>query len=302
MNLRQAHYIRTIASEGSMTTAARKLYVSQPSLSQMVRQLEQELGVTLFDRSTQPLKLTYAGERCLKYAVTILNAEQQLLDEMQQIRNEQSGVLRLGISVQRGMQVLAPILPRFNAEYPLVKIKLTEVGSARLESLLLDNEIDLALAATESSDPRITYRLLENEQIGILTGKNAALVSRIPDGTPVSLFDIGDDPFVCLREGHSLRVVQDQLFRQNGLSPKILLETNSLEVAKRTALFTGALMLCSNIYVDEMVRLHGAFYPLKDYVNTRHFYACTRAGESIPGFAEALIRIVIQYLRENLTA
>ena len=62
MNIKQAQYIQTIASEGSITAAAKKLYISQPSLSQMVRQVEKELGVTLFDRTSLPLRLTYAGE------------------------------------------------------------------------------------------------------------------------------------------------------------------------------------------------------------------------------------------------
>ena len=65
MNIKQAQYIQTIASEGSITAAAKKLYISQPSLSQMVRQVEKELGVTLFDRTSLPLRLTYAGEKYL---------------------------------------------------------------------------------------------------------------------------------------------------------------------------------------------------------------------------------------------
>ena len=61
MNLKQAHYIRTIAQEGSITAAAKKLYISQPSLSQMLKQVEAELGVSLFDRSVSPFRPTFAG-------------------------------------------------------------------------------------------------------------------------------------------------------------------------------------------------------------------------------------------------
>ena len=65
MNLKQARYIQTIAQEGSITAAARKLYISQPSLSQMLKQVEAELGAALFDRSVSPVHLTLAGEACL---------------------------------------------------------------------------------------------------------------------------------------------------------------------------------------------------------------------------------------------
>ena len=78
MNLKQARYICAIAREGSITAAAKKLYVSQPSLSQMLKQVEGELGVALFDRSVSPFQLTYAGEKYLQAANNILAANERL--------------------------------------------------------------------------------------------------------------------------------------------------------------------------------------------------------------------------------
>jgi len=72
MNLKQAHYIKTIAECGGITAAAKKLYVSQPSLSQMLRHVEEELGVEIFDRSIAPFHLTYAGEKYLHAAQIML--------------------------------------------------------------------------------------------------------------------------------------------------------------------------------------------------------------------------------------
>ena len=77
MNFKQASYIRTIVQEGSISAAARKLYISQPSLSQMVRQAESEYGVQLFDRSVFPLRLTFAGERYLEAANQILTVNER---------------------------------------------------------------------------------------------------------------------------------------------------------------------------------------------------------------------------------
>lgn len=299
MNLKQAHYIRTIAQEGSITTAARKLYVSQPSLSQMVRQIENELGVTLFDRNATPLRLTYAGEKCLECANAMLNASRRLEDQIQEIRRENSGKLRLGISVQRAMQVLPVALSWFAMQYPGVAIELKEAGSAKLEELLLQGEIDLALAAIDSVDARLSYVLIEKESIGILAGKGSALAARFAEGTPVALEAAADDSFISLKEGHSIRVVQDSLFRQSGMAPRILIETDSLEVGRRVALANGACMLCSEIYVDEYVRRLGAFYPLRDYENDRHFYACYRKDERLPRYAEGFVQIVTQMLSQK---
>ena len=299
MNLKQALYIRTIAEEGNITAAAKKLYVSQPSLSQMVRQIEGEYGVTLFDRTVSPLRLTYAGEKYLQAANAILAANDRLENELREIRQENSGLLRLGISVQRALQILSVALPWFTMQFPKVSVDLREEGSARLEKLLEDGEIDLALAAIESVSPRLSYTLIEKEIIGVLAGRAADIAQQVPPGTPITLGMIREDAFVSLKPGHSVRVVQDALFRAEGLRPQILLETDSLEVAKRVAIQAGACMLCSDIFVDEYARRGGVFYPLKDYENRRHLYACWRKGEKLPRYAEGFIQIVSRILDKN---
>ena len=299
MNLKQANYIRTIVREGSISAAARKLFVSQPSLSQMVRQVEAEYGVALFDRSVSPLRLTFAGERYLEAANQILTANERMENELTEIRQENSGLLRLGLSVQRGMQVLPEALPWFAMQYPRVTVKLTEEGSARLEELVEAGQIDLALAAIESTSPRLSYTLIEKETVGILAGKGSSLAEKLPNGTPVTLDAAREDSFVSLKSGHSLRVVQHKVFPERGLRPHSLLDTDSLAIAKQFALKAGACMLCSDIFVDESVRRYGAFFPLRDYENHRHFYACSRKDEKLPRYAEDFIKIVSRVLNKN---
>jgi len=302
MNLKQALYIQTVAREGSVTAAAKKLYVSQPSLSQMIRQVEGEYGVTLFDRTVSPLRLTYAGEKYLQAANAMLTLNERLENELREIRQENSGLLRLGISVQRAIQILPVALPWFVMQYPKVSVDLREEGSAKLEELLENGEIDLALAAIESVSPSLSYTLIEEEVIGVLAGKNAAIAQQIPPGTPISVSMIREDAFVSLKPGHSVRVVQDAIFRAGGMKPTILLETDSLEVAKRVALQAGACMLCSDIFVDDYARRAGVFFPLMDYENKRHLYACWRKGEKLPRYAEGFIRIVGRILDKNTAA
>ena len=299
MNIKHASYIRAIVQEGSITAAARKLYISQPALSQVLRQVESELGVTLLDRGASPFQLTYAGEKYLQAADAIVAAKERLETQLREIRQESSGRLRLGISVQRAIQILPHVLPRFVQQYPEVDIELTESGSARLEEMVRQGKVDLALAAIDSASPHLVYELIEREVIGILAGKGSKLYGNFPDGTEVALAAAQEDNFISLKPGHSVRVVQDMLFRQSEKVPHVLLETDSLEVAKRVALETGACMLCSNIFVDEAVRRQGGFYPLQDYENHRHFYACTRKGERLPRFAADFIRIVAEVLDQG---
>ncbi len=300
MNLKQALYIKTIAECGSITQAARLLYVSQPSLSQMLRHVEEELGLSIFDRSVSPFRLTYAGERYLHAANIMLAANEQLERQLKEIRNEDSGRLRLGISVSRGMQVLPLVIPVFQEKYPNVVLELTECGSAALEDELLQGRIDLALAALESTGNSLCYELIERETIGILAGHNSVIARRLPSGTAVTIDDAKDDQFVALCQGHSSRVVQDVLFRHAGIQPKILLETDSLEIGKRVTLAADACMILPNIYIDAYVAdNHGEFFPLTGVEHNRHFYACYRKDAFMPKYARDFIRIVIKALQNR---
>lgn len=297
MNLKQAQYIKTIAECGNITAAAKKLFVSQPSLSQMLRQLEQEIGMPIFDRSTSPLRLTYAGEKYLYAAERILAVNSELENQLREIRQEHSGRLRLGISVTRAMQVMPLVLPVFAGQYPNVTLELTESGSATLEELLQNGSIDLALAALESTSTNLAYELIEKEAIGILAGRDSATAKRFLSGTPLFLESAQGDSFVYLTKGHSARIIQDKLFRRYGFAPHILLETDSLEVGRRVALEAGACMILSNIYVDDYVRQRrGEFFPLKDYENHRHFYACYRKDEFVPRYVRDFIQITSRAL------
>ncbi len=258
----------------------------------MLRQVEQEIGLPLFDRSVSPLRLSYAGEKYIQAAERMLAANEELENQLREIKHENSGRLRLGISVTRAMQVMPLVLPIFLEQYPNVKLELTESGSGNLENLLLEGKIDLALAALESTSTSLIYELIERETTGILAGRDAALCKRFPDGTPIALSDARGDSFVALTHSHSARIVQDKLFRRFDFTPHILLETDSLEVGRRVALSAGACMLLPDIYVDDYVRRsQGKFFPLSGYENHRHFYACRRKDEFLPRYVRDFISI-----------
>ena len=300
MNMKQALYFQTIAQYGTITAAAKQLYISQPSLSQTLRQIEDEVGTPLFDRSTSPFHLTYAGERYLKAVEAMLDIETRLKEEIESIRRDDGGRLRLGISVTRAMQVLPDVIPIFTKAYPNVTIELTEAASASLEGLLQKGQIDLALAALEANEANIAYELIEKESIGILAGKDSQLAQLVPSGTPISLEMVEKEAFVSLDTSHSSRIIQDRLFRRYNIRPKILLETSSLEVARRVALKSGACMVLPDVYADEFVfNSGGAFYPLKDYENHRHFYACYRNDENTKKYIRDFVSITTSVLNQT---
>ncbi len=278
MNIKHAQYMLTVLKEGSITAAAKKLYISQPSLSQMIKLVENTLGTPIFNRSTDPITLTYAGEKYIEAAKKILTINDNLIKEIEEINHEEHGTIKLGIPVQRAMQVMPYVLPRFYARYPHVKVDVRESGSANTEAAVLDGNVDLACLTTYPKHEELNYILIEEEELVLLTSRNSQLAKRIPSGTPISITEAKNEKFISSKVGHSVRDTQDRLFVTYDIQPEILMETSSIEVGKRTAIACDAVMICPINYIEMTPELHPGccVYPIQGIEQRRSFYVCHR--------------------------
>ena len=258
MNPKHAQYMLTVYQEGSITSAAKKLYVSQPSLSQMIKLVESNLATPIFNRSTDPLTLTYAGEKYIEAAQKILAINSNLEREIEEIKDEEHGKIRLGIPVQRGLKVLPAVLPRFYQDYPYVDIQIWEVGSNNTNKLLLDGTVDLACLTT------------------------------------VPKHEAKNEKFVSNKPGHSVRSIQDSLFITNNIRPRILIETSNIDIEKRVAIACGAVTICPLNYIEDSdgIGEKAFIYPLLDTGNTRNCYICHRKDLYLTKYMCDFIRLV----------
>ncbi len=296
MNVKHAQYMLTILQEGSITAAARKLYVSQPSLSQMVKLVETNLGTPIFNRNTDPITLTYAGQKYMEAARQILTINQNLAKEIREINQEDHGSIELGIPVQRAMQVMPYVMPRFLRLYPQVEVHTHEFGSATLETMVLEGTVDFACLTTFPLHEELEYILIETEELVLLTGPGSAIARRIPAGTPIDITEAKDEMFVNIKSGHSVRTTQDMLFVRKNMQPKILLETISIEVAKRTAVACNAVMICPQNYIKMTPELlpECVMYPLLDIDIRRSFYICRRKDRYLPRYMRDFIGLLTE--------
>jgi len=284
----------TIFREGSISRAAEVLYVSQPSVSQMVRKVEEELRADLFVRHTNPLVLTPAGECYMQAARAIQSVQQNLDRQLEEIRLGTRGSIRLGMPLQRSLELLPDIFPRFHARYPAVNLKLTEQGSDALETMLLNHQLDIACLTTSAKTNPLNYILVSREELVLLASKNTALAGRVEDGTPIDIREAEEEAFISLRSGHSTRITQDRLFADAHISPEILFETESVEVAKHAAGPCQAVFLCPKNYIDisPEVRKTCVVYPVVGVEQGRHFYICHRKDQYLTHYMVELIRLL----------
>lgn len=294
MNIKHAQYMLTVLQEGSITAAAKKLYISQPSLSQMIKLVENNLGTPIFNRSTDPITLTYAGEKYIEAARQILTINNNLQKEIDEINHEDHGTIKLGIPVQRAMQVLPYILPKFKEKYPFVDIQVQEHGSATTEALVLEGGVDFACLTTYPKHEELEYILVENEELVLLTSQNSDIARRIPSGTPIDITEARNETFVNIKPGHSVRTTQDRLFVQKDIQPKVLMETMSIEVGKRVAIACDAVMICPQNYIEMSPELmpQCVSYPILGIENNRNFYICHRKDRYLTKYMKDFIKML----------
>ncbi len=155
MNFSSMEYFTVLAQERSFTRAARRLHITQQSLSSHIAGMEKELGSQLLVRRV-PLELTYAGEVMLRYAAGFQKLHNEMQREFCDISQKQKGILRVGAASTRGQMILPETIALFQETYPNINVELTEGSNGELHQKLLKGTIDLAIADFSENLPDIS--------------------------------------------------------------------------------------------------------------------------------------------------
>ena len=214
--------------EGSISKAARKLFISQPSLSQCIIVQEKRLGTPLFDRTTTPITPTLAGERFLSAAKKILELQDDLKNEIADIRDHTRGRLVISTTKIRTAYLLPRILPSFTNKFPGVEILLREEMGSSIETSILSRQADVGILILPVQKPGIEFQHIFDERILLLVPSSDTTVpdssERVTDLTPFR-----EKPFILYREGQRIRSITDKIFLKAGFTPRVAFETQTAE-------------------------------------------------------------------------
>lgn len=238
-------YIKTIAEEGNISAAAKKLFMTQPALSHCLSSLEKEMGTPLFVRTPKGLNMTYAGECYYAMAIDILdiyNDYQQKLTDINQMRK---GRIRLGMTRYISAMLLPQSLPEFSSKYPNVEVWVKEGISEVLELAVRAREIDFAIIHSldemkKNTGNSIRYDLLNRDDFCIILKKGTKYADKAArmSGYSYPVLDLKlleDEPFIMETPEHRMRVAIDILLKRVNIEPRILLEVDLFETAQRLA-------------------------------------------------------------------
>lgn len=249
MNWNQLQYVITIAQEKNITRAARKLFISQPSLSLSIQSLEKETGVTLFERNHGEMVLTYAGKLFYEWAVSTLQSNRQLNLKLSDISEQKRRLIRIGISPHRSGIILPSVLEKFCQDFPACEIHILEKPTYLLKKLLENNEIDLLIDVAHPDNINYQSDLLIKEEIIIAvpdsfvekitpvyesetyaqhTVSDLASSLQIPE---MDLKQLSSFPFIMLSEDHVLGNMSRKMCEAAAFHPDIRLICSNIETA-----------------------------------------------------------------------
>ncbi|MDO4267578.1 MAG: LysR family transcriptional regulator [Eubacteriales bacterium] len=244
MTSRELLYVKTVADERSISKAARKLFMAQPSLSQSIQRIEESVGTPLFNRASSGLTLTYAGERYYHMAVQVLKIYENFELEISDINNLKTGRIHLGVTNHLGALTLSDVLPRFRQLCPFVEIFVSEENSARLERMLLSGELDFAIMHTPpepSAQPLIYYDVMDRDPFIIAMAPDHPLMKKAvkKDGYPYPVLDLRHlkkERFLMLHKEQRIRQITDEVLAKAEIpNPDVALTLRNFETAQLLA-------------------------------------------------------------------
>ncbi|MCC6762611.1 MAG: LysR family transcriptional regulator [Chitinophagaceae bacterium] len=201
MNLQQLEYIVAVDTHRHFVKAADSCFVTQATLSMMIKKLEEELGVKIFDRSKVPVIPTDVGKAIIDQARIVLKEAKQLEQVVQQQKGQLSGDLRMAIIPTLAPFLLPLFLPRFLAQYPQVKLHISEMNTELIIKQLESQQLDAAILATPLKRPTLNEQPLFYEQFVVYASPGSKLMKK----KYVLASDIDVNKLWLLEEGHCLR-------------------------------------------------------------------------------------------------
>jgi DNA-binding transcriptional LysR family regulator len=218
MDLLQLKYFQTVARLEHMTQAARHLSIAQPSLSQMIARLEEELGVSLFDRQGRHLRLNQFGKAFLWHVERMLGELEEAKQEIADMAGTERGCIALAIVIPH---ILPDLLHTFLSDYPHVSFRLFHQHSSQTVLQQLEQgEIDLGITSPPIEQPNIDWIPLMRDEIYLMVPPEHPLATR----KSIDLHEVEHEPFISLKPGHTMRTLTDSFCQQAGFTPRVAFE------------------------------------------------------------------------------
>ena len=304
--------IYTVYEERSFSRAAQRLFISQPSLSSMIRRIEEEIGTPLFDRSCKPIRMTEAGMEYIRATETIRHAEQAFANYVDAENELLTGSLSLGSSQLMSTLVLPKYLSAFMARYPQIQLDFVDDNSTALKNLISSGRLDLIVDNQQLEPELFEQRLLWTETlllavpVSFLRGDEglalreediAANVHLAAETPAAALSSFSELPFILMTRDNETRQRSDAIFRQSGFHPRTILEVDRLETLYTFVELGSAASLVSDTLVKHLRHHSGSvrFFRLQSPHTQRDIYISYKRNRYYSRAMETMIDLLTSH-------
>lgn len=311
------YYVYAVYKEKSFTRAAQKLFISQPSLSAAIKNVETEIGAALFDRSGAEITLTKVGEVYIQTAEKILQLEDEFTRKMQDIYDLQTGELTVGGTNYLSSFVLPRIIKRFSLLYPKIEVTLVEANSLHLQEMVEKGEIDVIIDSFGNTMDTYQGYALTNEKILLCVPKDRAIndelkayqlsAEDVKNGKcefekirSVEIERFAGEEFVLLKSGNDMYNRAASLFERAGMKPKVAFSVDQLNISY--ALACSGMGSC--FVTDTLIRFgdlpkNVCLYNVGGATFTRRLYVAHKKNKYCSKTMEKFIQVAQEELGER---
>ncbi|MBN3856297.1 LysR family transcriptional regulator [Paraburkholderia sp. Ac-20340] len=223
MDVRQLRYFVNIVDYGSLGKAAEKLFVAQPSLSQQIAKLEDDLGVPLLVRSPQGVKPTASGQALYRHARLVLHQMEQLRQEVREGAGAESGTVAIGLPTTMASVLAMPVFERVRERFPGIRLQFFESMSGYLNELLANGRLDLAILFRDTPTPGISALPVLDEELYVMGEPGVPARART-----CTLASLADVPLVAPGVANGLRLLIERTFAREQVPLNIIADIDSL--------------------------------------------------------------------------
>lgn len=250
MNFRKLEIFYETALCLNMTKVAKKMYISQPSISQSIHELEEEVGAKLFDRIGKKLYLTNEGSLFLNYTRRILNLYEEGINALSEYNNNSKGKITIGASTTIGIYILPEIIKAFSEKYPDIEISIIIENTANIKSLILENKVDFAYVEGEIKSEEINKEKIWEDELVFICGNN----HKWNNVDKIKSEDLSREKLIMREYGSGSREIIEYYLKSKKIDYNIFLELGNTEAIKRTVAANLGIGCISEKCIEENIK------------------------------------------------
>lgn len=301
MELRDIRYIIAVANSNSISQAARSLFISQPALSQQLRRIEKQLGVSIFRHDRNRLFLTNAGSIIVQEGRKLLHDYDHMMAQVSLNATSSQEVLRFGISPFYSKYYLPDVLRYYANHITDVRLEIVEKISVELENDVAKGLLNLCFVPQFPTHTQLEYEMVAMEEIMLAAPLNHPLkvcAKQLPDlGRSIDLREARGESFILQPPQQKISAMQDSIFQHSGFAPKIIYKTNNWDTVRILTSNGLGLSLLPELF--NYVSLNDApvdMYHIEGINTTRPYAAAFRHGAVCTKQEERLIQVFRQVI------